>query len=76
MVFKEIAEQVVIMSDREEKFEKMLQSIKDQYSDTEDKMEKLKAEGKSKTVTYKQLMTNKLTLGNMLALYKIYDLID
>ena len=64
------------MSDREEKFEKMLQSIKDQYSDTEDKMEKLKAEGKTKTVTYKQLMTNKLTLGNMLALYKIYDLIE
>ena len=64
------------MSDREEKFEKMLQSIKDQYSDTEDKMEKLKAEGKNKTVTYKQLMTNKLTLGNMLALYKIYDLIE
>ena len=76
MVFKGIAEQVVIMSDREEKFEKMLQSIKDQYSDTEDKMEKLKAEGKTKTVTYKQLMTNKLTLGNMLALYKIYDLIE
>ena len=64
------------MADREEKFEKMLQSIKDQYSDTEDKMEKLKAEGKTKTVTYKQLMTNKLTLGNMLALYKIYDLIE
>ena len=64
------------MSDREEKFEKMLQSIKDQYSDTEAKMEKLKAEGKTKTVTYKQLMTNKLTLGNMLALYKIYDLIE
>ena len=76
MVFKEKVEQVVIMSDREEKFEKMLQSIKDQYSDTEDKMEKLKAEGKTKTVTYKQLMTNKLTLGNMLALYKIYDLIE
>ena len=54
----------------------MLQSIKDQYADTEDKMKKLKAEGKTKTVTYKQLMTNKLTLGNMLALYKIYDLID
>ena len=76
MVFKEKVEQVVIMSDREEKFEKMLQSIKDQYADTEDKMKKLKAEGKTKTVTYKQLMTNKLTLGNMLALYKIYDLID
>ena len=63
------------MTEREEKFEKMLQVILDQYDDVVAKMEKLKAEDKTKTVTYKQLMTTKLTLGNMLAMYKLYGLL-
>ena len=64
------------MSEREEKFEKMLKSILDQYNDVVSKMEKLKAEDKTKTVTYKQLMTTKLSLGNMLAMYKLYGLLE
>lgn len=64
------------MTEREEKFEKMLQAILDQYDDVVAKMEKLKAEEKTKTVTYKQLMTTKLTLGNMLAMYKLYGLLE
>ena len=64
------------MSEREEKFEKMLKSILDQYDDIVSKMEKLKAEDKTKTVTYKQLMTTKLSLGNMLAMYKLYGLLE
>ena len=64
------------MSKREEKFEKMLKAILNQYDDVVSKMEKLKAEDKTKTVTYKQLMTTKLSLGNMLAMYKLYGLLE
>ena len=64
------------MTEREEKFEKMLKAILDQYDDVVAKMEKLKAEEKTKAVTYKQLMTTKLTLGNVLAMYKLYGLLE
>lgn len=64
------------MTDREEQFEKMLKAILDQYDDVVAKMAKLKAEDKTKAVTYKQLMATKLTLGNMLAMYKLYGLLE
>lgn len=64
------------MSKREEKFEKMLQAVQEEYETVCGKMETLKAEGKTKTVTYKQLMSRKLTLQNMLAMYEIYGLLN
>lgn len=64
------------MSEREEKFEKMLQAIQTEYKDTVNKMEKLKAENKTKTATYRQLMGTKVTLQNMLSRYEIYGLLD
>ena len=64
------------MSEREEKFEKMLQGVREEYDVTISKMEKLKTEGKTKTVTYRQLMSTKLTLQNMLSRYEIYGLLD
>ena len=64
------------MSEREEKFEKMLQAIQTEYNDTINKMEKLKAEGKIKTATYRQLMGTKMMLQNMLSRYEIYGLLD
>ena len=64
------------MSEREEKFEKMLQAIQKEYKETVSKMEKLRAEGKTKTVTYKQLMGTKVALQNMLSRYEIYGLLD
>lgn len=67
-----------IDSDRDkrlEAFENMLSSIQQQYDDTEVKMAELKSEGKEKTTTYQQLMANKLRLGDMLAMYKLYDLL-
>lgn len=64
------------MSEREEKFEKMLQAIQTEYNDTVNKMEKAKAEGKIKTVTYKQLMGTKIMLQNMLSRYEIYGLLE
>ena len=64
------------MSEREEKFEQMLQDVQTEYELTISKMEKLKTEGKTKTVTYKQLMGTKLTLQNILSRYEIYGLLD
>ena len=64
------------MSEREEKFERMLQATLDVYDDVVMKMEKLKAENKMKTVTYKQLMASKLTLQNIISRYEIYGLIE
>ncbi|MCI6854423.1 MAG: hypothetical protein MR908_03755 [Firmicutes bacterium] len=60
---------------RLEAFENMLSSIQQQYEDTEVRMKDLKMEGKEKTTTYRQLMANKLRLGDMLAMYKLYDLL-
>ena len=64
------------MSEREEKFEKMLQAIQTEYNDTIDKMEKLRAENKIKTATYKQLMGTKIMLQNILSRYEIYGLLE
>lgn len=63
------------MEKRLEQFEKMLQAIIEEYEDTVAKMEALKNDGKTKTVTYKQLMATKLSLQNMLSRYELYDLI-
>lgn len=64
------------MSEREKKFEKMLQAVQKEYDVTLNKMEKLKVEDKTKTITYKQLMSTKLTLQNILSMYEIYGLLD
>ncbi len=62
--------------ERLEAFEKMLQNVNDRYSDTISKMDKLKAEGKIKSVTYNQLMAEKLSLQKIISMYKIYGLIE
>ncbi|MDD2969996.1 MAG: hypothetical protein PHT21_10580 [Lachnospiraceae bacterium] len=64
--------------DKEERlgaFEKMLQNVNDRYKVTVDKMEKLKAEGKVKSVTYNQLMADKMTLQKMISMYEVYGLL-
>ena len=60
--------------ERLEAFEKMYQNVKDRYADTCQKMDKLKAEGKVKSVTYKQLMADKLTFQKILGMYDVYGL--
>ncbi len=65
-----------MVSEREEKFEKMLCAVMQEYDETVKKLEKLKAEDKTKTVTYRQLMNTKLTLQNILSRYEIYGLLD
>ncbi len=64
------------MSEREEKFEKMLQAVQEEYGTVSEKMETLKAESKTKTATYRQLTGRKLALQNMLSMYQIYGLLD
>ena len=61
---------------RLEAFEKMLLQVQENYGATVQKMQQLKAEGKEKSATYRQLMGNKLQYQNMLSLYKLYGLID
>lgn len=64
------------MSEREVKFEKMLQAVQEEYGTVTEKMEVLKAEGKTKTATYRQMTGRKLTLQSMLSMYQIYGLLD
>ena len=61
---------------RLEAFENMLKAILSQYDSTVEKMAKLKAEGKEKTVTCRQLFANKLQLQAMLSYYRTYGLLE
>ena len=63
-------------SNRLQAFEKMLAAVEKEYKDIVEKMEKMKADGKVKTVTYQQLMSRKLMHQNMLSMYEIYGLRD
>ena len=64
------------MSEREEKFEKMLLFVRQRYGETSEKMEALKAENKTKTATFRQLMGDKLMYQNMLTVYKLHGLLE
>ena len=64
------------MTEREEKFEKMLQAVQKQYAATVEKLAILKDQDKTKTATYRQLLGDKLMLQNILSLYRIYGLLD
>ena len=57
-------------------FEKMLSAILVQYDSVTKKLAVLKAEGKEKTVTYRQLFTNKLQYQTILSYYRTYGLLD
>lgn len=61
---------------RLEAFEKMLSAVQNGYETANEKMIKLKAEGKEKAVTFRQLMGDKMMYKNMLSMYKIYGLTD
>lgn len=60
--------------ERLEAFEKMLETILSQYRTVSEKMAVLKAEGKEKTVTYRQLFTSKLQYQAILSYYQAYGL--
>lgn len=64
------------MSEREERFERMLQEIQAEYAAIEQRMAVLRAENKTKTVTFRQLMGNKLMYQSMLSMYREHGLIE
>ena len=68
--------EVTTMSEREERFERMLQEIQVEYASIEHRMAVLRAEGKTKTVTFRQLMGNKLMYQSMLSMYRDHGLIE
>ena len=61
---------------RLEAFEKMLADVLSRYDATAEKMAELKASGKEKTATYRQLFADKLQLQAMLSCYRTYGLLE
>ena len=57
-------------------FEGMLLAVQNDLDATMKRMEQLRAQGKEKTVTYRQLIANKLQAQNILALYRLHGLLD
>ena len=62
--------------ERLENFERMLQAVQREYADIEEKMERLKAEGKTKSATYRQYMGRKMMYQNMLVSYMLMRIKD
>ena len=62
--------------ERLEAFEKMLADIIKQADSEKERMEKLKAEGKEKTATYRQFFGNRMLYKMMLSKYKEYGLLE
>ena len=61
---------------RLEAFERMLADVRKNYAELTARMEKLKAEKKEKTATFRQYWSNKMTCQYMLSMYQQYGLID
>lgn len=61
--------------DRLETFERMLADLQARLAATEDRMQALRAQGKERSVTFRQLMGEKLQLQAMLELYRVYGLL-
>lgn len=56
------------------KFEDMREALEAQLEKTAADMEKLRAQGRQKTVTYRQLIAGKLELMNLLGRFEVYGL--
>ena len=63
------------MMDRLESFERMLADLQARLADTQEKMQALKAQGREKSATYRQLMGDKMQIKAMLDLYRLYGLL-
>ena len=55
-------------------FEAMLADVERQYRETEAQMADLKARGRERSATYRQLLGSKLTLRQILSLYESHGL--
>ena len=57
-------------------FEAMRQSVQEQSRQVEAQMRALKAQGRERSATYRQLMGNRLQLAQVLAMYRAYGLTE
>ena len=57
-------------------FEAMLAGVQEQSRQVEAQMRALKAQGRERSATYRQLMGNRLQLAQVLAMYRAYGLIE
>ncbi len=55
-------------------YRKMQDFVDRRLADTTTRMDRLRAEGKEKTATYRQLLGDKLQYQNMMELYKMFGL--
>ena len=62
--------------ERIEAFERMMADVSSQHAQTVEKMQALKAQGKERSATYRQLMGEKLQLARILGLYRLYGLTE
>jgi len=62
--------------DRLRAFEEMLSSVQVKYRETGEQMDHLKAEGREKSAAFRQLMSTRLQLRNILALYQACGLTE
>ena len=64
------------MEDRLQQFERMLAALQEQYRTTTQQLDRLKAQGKEKSATYRQLLGNKLMYHQFLTMYRVYGLLE
>lgn len=65
---------LVSNSERLEQFEQILAELEEEYGLVESQIEDMKAKGKTKTATFKQLLARKLTLGQFLSVFEKHGL--
>ena len=61
---------------RTEAFEKMLADVLEQERTEKEQLDALRAQGRDKTATFEQLMSNRLVLTRIIALFREYGLVD
>ena len=59
-----------------ERFEKALDDILKSYNELGKELEKLRNEGKIKTVQFRELLGKKMVYSMIITIFKRYDLID
>lgn len=57
-------------------FERMLEDARRNYKELTARLDALKAEGKTKTATFRQYLGNKMTYQYILSLYQDYGLLN
>lgn len=62
--------------ERLDAFERMQDDVHRQYAELTARLEQLKAEGKTKSATFRQYLGNKMTCQYVLSLYRDYGLLE